>query len=55
MYHDRRVNGPLTRLPGLIPRYRLLGSQTPPVNGIRRTLRPVSHYGCVPSVAPLLE
>jgi hypothetical protein len=49
MYHDHRVVGPHARLPGFIPCYRLLGSQTPPAHGIHHALHPVSNSGYVPS------
>ena len=51
MYHDNRVGRPPARLPGFIPCYRLLGSQTPPAHGIHHALHSVSNYGyVVPSI-----
>jgi hypothetical protein len=51
MYDDHRVVGAPARLPGFIPCYRHLGSQTDPADGIPYTLLPVSDHGYVASIS----
>ena len=50
MYHDHRVDGPHARIPGFIPCYRLLGSQTSSAHGFHYALLPVSDFGYVASI-----